>query len=156
MSIRNIGAVAQLIDMSCLAGSSVFHDLPDQLYASWTNYTSSSVQDIISHLHMRNPPEVLAQHYFIPNPATGQGLSPKWDFTSSGKFNGNQEAFFVGAGEGSLPAPTDPKRDINWLQVGNVQGKIANMVFRTDTRGGQPPSSVRLFFGLYLVPGTQH
>ncbi|KAK7681369.1 hypothetical protein QCA50_015460 [Cerrena zonata] len=140
-NFTNIGAVAELIDMSCLAGSSVFHDLPDQLYSSWVNFNHSSVQDIIGHLHMRNPPEILAQHYFITNPTTGQGLSPKWDFTSSGKFNGNSNAFFVGKGEGSLPSPNDPKQDINWLQVGNLQGKIADMVFRTDTRGGQPPSS---------------
>ena len=136
--IRNIGAVAELIDTSCLAGSSVFHDLPDQLYDSWVKFDHNSIQEIISHLHIRNPPEILAQHYFITNPITGQGLSPKWDFTSSGKFNGNQDAFFVGRGVGSLPAPTDPKKDINWLQVGNLQGKFADVVFRTEMIDGTP------------------
>lgn len=142
---RNVGAVAELIDVSCLAGSSVFRQLPDQLYDSWVNFNQSSVQEIIDHLHVLNPPEILAQHYFVSNPTTGQGLSPKWDFTSSGKFSGNKDAFFVGRGQGSLPAPTDPKKDINWLEVANVQGSIANTVFRTDTRGGQPPSSVSDF-----------
>ncbi|CAL1699294.1 unnamed protein product [Somion occarium] len=140
-NFTNVGAVAELIDVSCLAGSSVFRQLPDQLYDSWVNFNQSSVQEIIDHLHVLNPPEILAQHYFVSNPTTGQGLSPKWDFTSSGKFSGNKDAFFVGRGQGSLPAPTDPKKDINWLEVANVQGSIANTVFRTDTRGGQPPSS---------------
>ncbi len=91
---------------------------------------------------MKNPPEVLAQHYFISNPVTGSGLSPKWDFTSSGKFDGKESAFVVAKGQGSLPAPTDPTKDVTWLEVANVQGSAADIVFRTDTRGGQPPSSV--------------
>lgn len=92
---------------------------------------------------MKHLPEVLAQHYFIPNPVTGSGLSPKWDFTSSGKFEGQEDAFVVARGQGSLPAPTDPTKDIAWLEVVNIQGDAANIVFRTDTRGGQPPTSVR-------------
>ena len=93
-------------------------------------------------MHFLNPPASLAQHYFVPNPTTGQGLSPKWDFTSSGRFAGNADAYVVGKGVGTLSSPDDPSKDVAWLQVQNVQGKIADTVFRYDTVGGQPPSSV--------------
>ncbi|KAI0792339.1 hypothetical protein C8Q75DRAFT_752412 [Abortiporus biennis] len=136
----NIGAVAELIDVSCFTGSDIFLKLPDQLYASWYNASSDiTVQDTINIFHDLNPPEVLAQHYFIPNPAGG--LSPKWDFTSSGKFQGKSNAFIVVKGKGSLPSPNDPSKDINWLDVVRIDGDAADEVLRTDTRGGQPPSS---------------
>ena len=141
-SNSNVGAVAELIDVSCLAGSSGFLKLPDTLFAAWSKFEGPSIQEIILDNHLIDNPDILAQHYFITNPQTGQGLSPKWDFTSSGKFEGNQDAFVVVKAKGSLPAPTDPKTDVNWLDVVNIEGKIADEVFRTDTRGGQPPSSV--------------
>ena len=100
------------------------------------------MQLIIDFLHLVDPPEVLAQHYFVPNPATGQGLSPKWDFTSSGAFEGNPDAFVVAKGKGAIPAPTNATRDVTWLDVVSVQGEIADEVFRFDTVGGQPPATV--------------
>lgn len=96
---------------------------------------------------MLNPPANLAQHYFVPNPTGGQGVSPKWDFTSSGKFAGNADAYTLGRGVGNLPSPDDPSTDVAWLQVQNVKGKIADTVFRFDTVGGQPPSSVSSALG---------
>lgn len=140
-NFTNIGAVAELIDVSCLAGSSIFSSLPDQLYTSWSNASLPTIQDSIQVLQATNPPEILAQHYFVPNPTTGQGLSPKWDFSSSGKFHDNSDAYMIGKGKGSLAAPTDSATDINWLDVLKVDGSIADEVFRTDTKGGQPPST---------------
>lgn len=102
-------------------------------------------------MHFLNLPASLAQHYFVPNPVTGQGLSPKWDFTSSGRFAGNADAFIVGKGVGNLPSPDDASKDVAWLQVQNVQGKIADTVFRFDTVGGQPPSSVSLCFDGHML-----
>jgi len=140
-NFTNVGAVAELIDATCLAGSSIFLDLPDTLFSAWNGFNGTSIQDIILDNHIINNTDILAQHYFITNPQTGQGVSPKWDFTSSGKFAGNQDAFIVAKGKGTLPAPTNSTRDVNWLDVVNIEGKIADEVFRTDTRGGQPPSS---------------
>lgn len=117
------------------------------LFASWNATQDTSIQEIIEGLHNLNPPNILAQHYFIQNPTTGQGLSPKWDFTSSGnpKFVGNKDAFIVVKGKGSVAAP-NTKVDINWLDVVNIGGdqggQIADEVFRTDTVGGQPPATV--------------
>ncbi|KAI0631046.1 hypothetical protein C8Q77DRAFT_179360 [Trametes polyzona] len=135
------GAVAELIDVSCIVSQPSFATIQNDLYAAWTHLIPYPIQAIIDLLHLVNPPEVLAQHYFITNPVTGQGLSPKWDFTSSGAFQGVPDAFVVAKGKGSIPAPTDPARDVAWLDVTAVQGDIASEVFRFDTVGGQPPSS---------------
>ena len=40
--------------------------------------------------------------------------------------------------------PVDPPNNINWLRVGKVAGDIADEVYRIDTIGGQPPTSVSL------------
>ncbi|KAH8102990.1 hypothetical protein BXZ70DRAFT_874240, partial [Cristinia sonorae] len=70
-------------------------------------------------------------------PTTGQGLDPKWDFTSSGKFKGNQDVFILVKSKGSVSAPTNATKDVIGTRV---EGRIADEIFRTDTRGGQPPS----------------
>lgn len=141
---RSAGAVAELIDVSCIVFEPEFSTIQVDLFNIWTKFISYPIQLIIDFLHLVDPPEVLAQHYFITNPITGQGLSPKWDFTSSGAFEGNPDAFIVAKGKGSIPAPTDPAHNVAWLDVVNVQGKIADEVFRFDTVGGQPPATVSL------------
>ncbi|KDQ31887.1 hypothetical protein PLEOSDRAFT_1034910 [Pleurotus ostreatus PC15] len=88
----------------------------------------------------RLTPTILGQHYFITNPITGSGLSPKWDFTSQGATKGNPDAFVVGARSGGVPAPTGPQ-DIDWLFLTGVQGQLADQIYRVDTRGGQPPAT---------------
>jgi hypothetical protein len=72
---------------------------------------------------------------------SGTGISPKWDFTSR-KFAGNATAFVLGAKTGDILAPTDPATNIDWLQLAAVQGELASEIFRVDTVGGQPPTSV--------------
>ena len=140
---RSTGAVAELIDVSCYTSAPFFDTLQDELLPAWDALSQEvSIQQALDFVHFLNPPASLAQHYFVPNPTTGQGLSPKWDFTSSGRFAGNADAYVVGKGVGTLPSPDDPSKDVAWLQVQNVQGKIADTVFRYDTVGGQPPSSV--------------
>lgn len=146
---RNVGAVAELFDISCLTSSPNFQAIQNTLFDSWNVFDGLSIQDIITLLAAQdifsfiNPggqPQVLAQHYFVTNPVTGQGVSPKWDFTSSGRFKGNEDAFIIAKGLGSLPAPTNATTDVAWLQVTNVEGSIADQVFRIDTKGGQPPA----------------
>lgn len=144
---RNVGAVAELFDVSCMVNSTIFNTIQAPLFAAWDAFDGVSIQDFIAFFHGVNPPEILAQHYFVTNPTTGQGVSPKWDFVSSGnaKFVGNDKAFIVAKGKASIPAP-NTTTDINWLDVVNIGGDagglIADEVFRTDTVGGQPPSSV--------------
>ncbi|KAJ8515689.1 hypothetical protein ONZ45_g6931 [Pleurotus djamor] len=117
----SVGALAELVDISCSYGTSSFDTIQDNWYLIWTP---------------------LGEHYFIPNPVTGTGLSPKWDFTSHGATSGNHNAFVVGARSGGLPSPSG-SANVDWLSLSNVQGRLANQVFRVDTKGGQPPSSCR-------------
>jgi hypothetical protein len=89
-------------------------------------------------------PIVLGQHYFVANgtdPATGgPAISPVWDFTSDAE-RGNPEAYVIAAVVGDIPAPTG-KDDVDWLQLKKVEGELADTVYRVDTKGGQPPTSV--------------
>ncbi|RDX47242.1 hypothetical protein OH76DRAFT_785807 [Lentinus brumalis] len=142
-NFTSTGAVAELIDVSCQVFNPGFATIQNSLFDMWTSIMPQPIQAIIDLLHLLNPPNVLAQHYFITNPVTGQGVSPVWDFTSSSAFQGNKDAFIVAKGKGTIPAPTDPKKDVAWLDVVNVQGKIADEVFRFDTVGGQPPASCK-------------
>ncbi|KAH9933035.1 uncharacterized protein B0H18DRAFT_674912 [Fomitopsis serialis] len=108
-SYTSVGAVGELIDVSCYVNASWFSTIQDVLYPAWDELSQSvTIQEVIDFVHLINPPANLAQHYFVPNPVTGQGLSPKWDFTSSGKFEGNPEAYVIGRVNGTLSSPDDP------------------------------------------------
>ncbi|KAM5531241.1 hypothetical protein V8D89_015107 [Ganoderma adspersum] len=134
------GAVAELLDASCMAFESYFPTIQDNLYQIW-ELVPQPIQAIIDVLHQLNPPTVLAQHFFQPNPVTGSGVSPVWDFRSNPRFKGHDDAFILAKGNGSIPSPQDPRKDVAWLHVVKVQGDIADDVFRFDTVGGQPPTS---------------
>ncbi|TFK49042.1 hypothetical protein OE88DRAFT_1809918 [Heliocybe sulcata] len=133
----NVGAVAELFDISCLYNTPLFNTIPNITYAAW-DITPEAVTplDLIS--AFSGDPIVLGQHYFIPNPF-GSGVSPKFDFTSA-RDKGNANAFVVGARAGDLPAPTG-NQDADWLQLNGVQGELATTVYRIQTKGGQPPAS---------------
>jgi len=77
----------------------------------------------------------------VVNPLTGTGINPKWDFTSSGTTAGNPNAFVTAAKVSSVGAPTG-SQDIDWVDLKNLVGSLAQQVYRTDTRLGQPPASV--------------
>jgi hypothetical protein len=140
---RSTGAVAELFDISCIPETN-FNSLTDAAWAAWKAAPSSlTAQDVIDDLGIFNPPFVLGQHYFIVNPITGSGLSPKWDFTSASEA-GHPDAYVVGARTGDVPAPTNPQTNIDWLSLNGVQGDLANQIYRIQTRGGQPPTSVSL------------
>lgn len=138
--------------------STQFNTIQEPLFAAWNASAGVTIQDFINLMHALDMPSILAQHYFVTNPTTGQGVSPKWDFTSSGnaRFAGNPAAFIVAKGKGSVAAP-NPTVNVNWLDVVNIGGaeggEIADEVFRTDTVGGQPPSSVSIIsFDLCALP----
>ena len=88
---------------------------------------------------------IIGQHYFVHNTTGAAGLSPKWDFTSSAFTKNNRNAFVVAAKVNGSAAPTGPQ-DIDWVSLINVPGKaggeLAKVVYRTDTRLGQPPANV--------------
>ncbi|KAJ8495587.1 hypothetical protein ONZ45_g12789 [Pleurotus djamor] len=140
-TFTSVGAVAELIDISCLFGTEDFEDIPGEWFDIWKIMPQgSSPLDVLDFVPRGNTAVVLGEHFFIVNPLTGSGLSPKWDFTSRGDTNGNPNAFVVGARTGGIPAPSGPA-DVDWLSLSGVQGSLASQVFRVDTRGGQPPAS---------------
>jgi len=136
----NVGALADLFDISCFSEQS-FDSLTDILFDAWKEAPSQiTTAELIDTLAVFHPPFILGQHFFITNPITGSGLSPKWDFTSA-SLKGHADAFAVGAKVGDLLAPTDSATNIDWLQLNVVQGDLASQIFRIQTRGGQPPTS---------------
>ncbi|PSR90833.1 hypothetical protein PHLCEN_2v4802 [Hermanssonia centrifuga] len=136
----NVGALAELFDISCISPS-YYDDVTDAAWFVWEHAPADlTAAEVIAGLAPYHLKFVLGQHYFITNPITGSGLSPKWDFTSASKA-GNANAFVVGARTGDIPSPTDPAVNIDWLSLSGVQGDLADQIFRVQTRGGQPPTS---------------
>jgi len=128
--------------MSCFSGTPLFNTIQNEAFNIWNNVSSNvTTQDVIK--TFGDAPVVLGQHYFIANgtdPVThSQAISPVWDFTSDAE-KGNAEAFVVAAVVGDIPAPTGTD-DVDWLQLKNVEGELANAVYRVETKGGQPPAS---------------
>ncbi|KAJ7119948.1 putative malate dehydrogenase [Mycena crocata] len=135
----NVGAVAQLFDVSCLYDTPEFPKLQDIAYTVWKYAPpTAGISDVIAFLDPFHASFVLGQHYFVTAPS-GTGLSPKWDFTS-GALAGHTDAFVVAAKVGDIPAPTGPP-DVDWLSLKNVSGNLATQVFRLNTVGGLPPAS---------------
>jgi len=141
LTYSNIGAVGELFDISCLYGKDEFSSIQDHLYNAWNETPANiTIQDLIS--VVGDKPQVLGQHYYVPNPkptAGGPAISPKWDFTSDSE-RGKPDAFVIAASVGTLPAPNSTD-NINWVQLKNIEGKLADSVYRVDTKGGQPPTS---------------
>lgn len=136
----NIGAVAELFDISCLYGTPAFDTVQDEVSSVWNSApASSSALDVISQTSIKSS-IVLGEHYYVPNPITGTGINPKWDFTSKA-YAGNANAYVVAAKSAGLSAPTG-SQDIDWVYLKAITGDLAAEVYRTDTRLGQPPASV--------------
>ncbi|KAJ4481993.1 hypothetical protein J3R30DRAFT_2110765 [Lentinula aciculospora] len=136
------GAFAELFDVSCLVGQASFTSLQSTAFAAWNSSSSTSVSStssILSSANVISSPITLGQHYFITNPVTGSGLSPKWDFTSNA-LAGDADAFVVGTKVDDVAAPTGSV-DVDWLYLTNLTGTLANEVYRIDTQGGQAPAS---------------
>jgi len=134
----NVGALAELFDVSCKYGTGSFGELAADAFAVWKSAPASVTNP--RQLGYFRKFDVLGEHYFVVNPVTGSGISPKWDFTSEA-FKGNPNAFVVGARVASMPSPQG-SNNIDWLQLEGIAGSLADEIYRTDTVGGQPPASV--------------
>jgi len=110
------GAVAGIFDISCLAStnSKLISTIHNDLFNLWNSSCvgSVTVQELIEALPSIVPPNtILAQHYFINNPAGG--ISPAWDFRATQKFKGIENAVFVGKALASTP-DSNPIKNIPW------------------------------------------
>nr|GAT61189.1 predicted protein [Mycena chlorophos] len=140
---RNVGAVAELFDVSCLIGTPEFSSLQDIGYAAWSQAPTSfagqgTIQALIAALSPYYASFVLGQHYFIPA-ASGSGITAVWDFRAS--FPGNDDALVLGSKVGDVPAPTGPP-DVDWLSLNGMPGHdgLATQIFRVSSVGGLPPA----------------
>ncbi|KAF8546712.1 hypothetical protein OG21DRAFT_1517959 [Imleria badia] len=133
------GAVAELFDSSCLYGTPAFDTAPGLAYTAWEASTDlATPQDVITSLGLIPDPLVLGQHMYVPSP-TGSGLSPKWDFTSSGGTAGNLDAYVIGVKAGDLPS-SNPAVNIDNLMIKAIKGDLASLIFRVQNNGGQAPA----------------
>jgi len=140
---RSVGTVAQMFDITSLYGTPEFSQIQDDAYDTWSDCPTTDPLEpgLAFRLNRKFGIDVVGQYYFI-NGSTG-GLSPKFDFTSSGPTAGNPDAFVVAAKAGDIPAPTC-SQDIDWVELNGVDGKLASVIFRVDTNAGKPPSSVSI------------
>jgi len=137
------GAVAEIFDISHLAStnSKLVSTIHNDLFNLWNSSRvgSTTVQELIVALPSIVPPNmILAQHYFINNSAGG--ISPVWDFRATQKFNGVENAVFVGKALASTP-DSNPTKNVPWLHLGKVSGDISDEIYRIFTVGGVAPSS---------------
>jgi len=123
------GAVASLYNLACMSHSSEFDVIQDLAFDLWNDYPANATPPMSS--------TFLGNHYFITSPS-GTGLSPVWDYRA-GAAMGISEAFVLAAKVADVKAQS--VEDVDWLQLKSVSGALATQIFRTDTRGGSPPTS---------------
>jgi hypothetical protein len=130
-----------LFDISCLYGTAEFDKIQNDTYHIWQK--CHTLDPLESNLEKELCHEfritLVGYHYFINDNGT---LRPKFDFTSTGPTKGNSDAYVVATKAVDVPAPGS-LHDVDWLELKGSSGKFADEVFRVDTRGGQPPTSVR-------------
>jgi hypothetical protein len=127
------GATADLFDLSCLSeeNADLFNNIQDIAFTLWSK-SNFDPKDMTHKVPMK-----LGEHFFQTNPSGG--LSPVWDFRGDSAPS-QLDAFVVAAKVGNLPAPTGHE-DVDWLQLNGVSGALATTIYRTHTKGGQPPTS---------------
>ncbi|KAJ7062682.1 hypothetical protein C8F01DRAFT_1023734 [Mycena amicta] len=129
----SIGAVASLFDISCVDGAD-YADIQTTAYDDWTAASATVANSIGASV---GAPDLLGFHYFV-TAASGTGISPKWDLTTS---TNDASSFVIGAKVGDIAAPSDPSVNVDWLALNGASGSLASKIFRIDTVGGQPPTS---------------
>jgi hypothetical protein len=135
------GAVAQLFDISCLFGQGEFSNIQDDVFSLWSSCPSTDPSDpgLAQRLKHNWNISPVGQHYFVNNNGT---LVPVFDFTSTGNLKGNPDAIFFGKKIGDIPSP-DGSDNVDWLELQEVSGELANDVYRVNTVRGQPPASCK-------------
>jgi len=137
------GAVAELFDISCLASTNnkLVSTIHNDLFNFWNGSSpgSATIQQLIETIPNIVPANmILSQHYFNKNAAVG--ISPVWDFRTTQKFKGVDNAVFVGKASANTP-DANPTNNVPWLHLAKVSGDISDEIYRIFTVGGVAPSS---------------
>jgi len=133
----SIGAIAAIVDVSCVYGTPAFANITDVAFAELT--TPSDLEQAIADSSIAG---LLGIHTYV---TTESGISPKFDFSEYSKPN-DPYAFVIASTIGDIPAPTGSPNDVDWLELTNIEGDLARTIFRVQTKGGQPPA--------YCSPGS--
>ena len=140
--LRNVGAFAELIDISCFVTNPGFASLrkrapfPDS-DAVWNH--EAQVRAFLSS-------SIRLGFHFFQNVTIGgvSGLYPIWDFRGDLLKNDSQ-AFVAATKIGDLLSPDNSTQDVDWLELTGVQGELSSFVYRVDSHFGQPPKTVRFY-----------
>lgn len=153
-----VGATADLFDVSCAAKTpAASAAIAEGSFKLWTK--CKKTDDAIAPGFGAN--KVLSGKHFFSTSPSGTGISPVWDMRSIGpaSVKGKADAFVLAAKTGNIPAPTGAK-DVDWLQLSNVQGKLGTAIYRVDTRGGPAPASCTAgestrvkYTSIYIISG---
>jgi len=136
----NVGAVAQLFEISCLFGRPEFSTIQDVAFSDWAASPSTNPlePDLVQLMKNKHNINVEGQHYFVNQ---NNALVPVWDLRSSGENAGNSNAIIFAEKVKSAPSPDGPE-NVDWVELKKLSGGLANQVYRVDTVKGQPPSTV--------------
>ncbi|KAI0031349.1 hypothetical protein K488DRAFT_52295 [Vararia minispora EC-137] len=137
-AFANIGAVAQLFDISCLYDTRVFDLVQSEAFARW-NASASTEPKSAATVGGRTL-TFLGDHYFIAN-LTGSGSNvPEFDFRT-GALKDNTNGFVLGSKVGDVVSPSG-SANVDWLMLNATNaGAFAQTIFRVNTVAGVAPGS---------------
>jgi hypothetical protein len=120
----------------------LFWQIQEQAFNAWLYFPSNDPYDpnLFQLLNEDYYLPILGQHYFIEQDGE---LSPVWDFRANGPTTGNPKAIIVAKEAGHIPSPSGYP-NVDWVELSNVSGELADKVFRVYTVGGDPPESVSI------------
>lgn len=140
----NVGALAQLFDISCLS-TPEFNTIQEDAFNVWNSCpdTDPFGPATAQAMHSAFNVSVDCQHYFVKN-STGSNLEAVWDCTTSGQFSGDSNAIIFAHKVGTAPSPDGPQ-NIDLVELRKDAGGLANTVYRLNTVDGQAPGNVSSF-----------
>lgn len=109
--------MATLFDISCLAGTPEFDNVQTVFYQLPETFKKTIVA------LLSKSPLLLGEHYFITNPVTGTGISPRFSQEVEGG------AWTTLARNASAPSPGGSD-NVDWLKLNSIDGDWASTVFR--------------------------
>jgi hypothetical protein len=138
-----------MFDISCLQGSAL-SNIQEYAFEVWNGMPGINPLEpwIAQEFQQTWGLEVVGQHYFVEGSG---GIVPVFDFTSSGPTAGNPNAIFFGKKIADASSPQGTS-NVDWLELQEISGQLANQFYRVLTVEGQPPSSVsssRLVLALF-------
>ncbi|KZO96626.1 hypothetical protein CALVIDRAFT_536991 [Calocera viscosa TUFC12733] len=130
-SYVNVGAVAQLFDISCIQELPAISSALSQAINELEQVDGESLLNFLTTLAKMGRFQ-LANHYFDTSIGT---LSPVFNFQVSGG------DYVIGKKLEDIPDPFNPAVNVDWLLLTAAAGDAAKYVVREQTAGGQPPAS---------------